>query len=120
MSPSEFRAMKLEESRAPGSSVDTQEPDTGLAGTPSLYTSIEKGGVRKPVSLSLEPSLDDTEGSGPHRLTLFDGHHRAYTAAAINPDMEVPVSFEDNLGFVRTERGRDFTRHVDQKDPWSQ
>lgn len=113
--PASLREDKIEESRAPGSSVDTQEPQAGAS---SLRASVAAHGVREPVSLSLEPDPEDIEGSGPHSMWLFDGHHRVYTAADINPRMEVPVSFEDNLGIVRTENGRDFTRHVDQKDPW--
>jgi hypothetical protein len=112
-----FEDKKLSEAMEPGT-----EDDTYYANSPSgksLRDSIKESGVRHPVSMSLEPDWDDIEGTGPYRMTLFDGHHRAYAAKSIDPSMEVPVTFQDNLGVARLESGGlDFTRNVDQEDPW--
>lgn len=119
MSADSFQRMKVAQSRRPGSENDTQDRVRGNPSVPSLYQSIEREGVQTPVSLSLEPSLDDPEGSGPRSMTLFDGHHRTFSAAQIDPSMEVPVTFEHNLGEVhRKGGGRDLTMDVDQESPW--
>ena len=52
-----------------------------------LDESISQNGVRTPLDVVLHP-----DGS----MLLADGHHRAITAAALDPDMEVPVEVMKN------------------------
>jgi len=51
---------------------------------PPLYEDIAKHGVQSPVTLVRDPS---------GRNELFNGHHRVYSAADMNPDMLVPVNW---------------------------
>lgn len=54
----------------------------------SLYESIQKKGVQKPVNLSL--FIDD---NGDYEPMINDGHHRISAANDINPNMYVPVEY---------------------------
>ena len=54
----------------------------------SLYDSIKREGVKKPVELIPNPSY---KKSGVH---LAEGHHRVAAAADINPDMLIPVQHD--------------------------
>jgi hypothetical protein len=89
---SRVRERKLIEAHMDGSSVTphvTKEREQARwAGKPSMAQSIQAEGVRKPVDLALNP-----DGK-----TVFDGHHRMYTAADVNPSMEVPVAWHDLRG----------------------
>jgi hypothetical protein len=86
---SRLREMKLEESSAPGSSVSAHwggvQAKARRDGAPSLHDSIREGGVQKPVELAL-----NADGRA-----VWDGHHRMYTAADVNPSMEVPVVWHE-------------------------
>lgn len=59
----------------------SQSIDRGVA------DSVAQEGVREPVTVGME-----RDGS----VTMLDGHHRLATALAINPDMRVPVDFDDS------------------------
>lgn len=68
-------------------------------GQPPLRSDIEESGrVKKPVALSArfmrEPTKDEN-GSWVVRnmFIVDDGHHRVFTAADIDPTMEIPVSY---------------------------
>lgn len=115
--------VKLGESKAPGTHEDTW--DRGRAG-PSLHESIAAEGVKEPVTMTYDREDWRTQ-SGPRRLMLNDGHHRAFAAADINPDMEIPVTydfptidteFNGPLGELRDTLWNDRTRNPDQTDPW--
>lgn len=56
----------------------------------SLYESIERGGVQKPISLG------QTIGS-QGKPEIVGGHHRLAAASAINPDQFVPVLHFNNI-----------------------
>lgn len=60
--------------------------ETGLLrypGDASFRESIRREGVKEPVQIELEGDQD----------TLIEGHHRVFTAADIDPTMEIPVSY---------------------------
>lgn len=57
---------------------------SGLAGA------IQDEGLKYPVSVAHYPETGET--------VLEDGHHRLITAAAINPDMPVPVAVRSQSG----------------------
>lgn len=55
----------------------------------NLYESIQKKGIQKPVELYL--SKED----GKFQPEILDGNHRTAVANDINPNMYVPVSYND-------------------------
>jgi hypothetical protein len=67
-------------------------PETGthgfhaFDGEETLYNSVKKHGVKNPVEISY---------SGDKEM-LTDGHHRVAAAYDINPQMFIPVTYEDN------------------------
>ena len=89
-----MRALKLRESAAPGSAVKAHpgrdQYKARQAGVGSMRDSIASEGVKDPIPVRI---WQDT--SAPD---VFDGHHRMYTAADLDPGMEVPVSWEDHRG----------------------
>ena len=97
----DIRALKLRESSSPGSAVKAhpgrEQYIARREGVGSMRDSIASGGVREPVPVRI---WQDT--SAPD---LFDGHHRVYTAADIDPAMEVPVTWEDHRGPVGARLG---------------
>lgn len=119
-------ARKIGESRKVGSEDNAWRPQgTGR----SLYKSIEAEGVHEPVSLSMEHTDwnkdDKRDISGPLKMHLYDGNHRAEVANAVNTDMEVPVTYKwpdidttykGPLG--GTPNWTDQTRLPQQDDPW--
>lgn len=74
--------------------------------SPTLYDSIAQEGVKDPVRLV----IDTDSKTGETVTSLFDGHHRAASAAAIskdraaenlpNPNMEVPVTYDGTFRYV--------------------
>jgi hypothetical protein len=75
-------------SRMDAFSVDS--PDT-------LANSIKREGVQNPVTLQVKDlSIFET------RPQVFGGHHRIATAAKINPDMLVPVTYADSFSGAST------------------
>jgi ParB-like chromosome segregation protein Spo0J len=63
--------------------MDDHEEDSATQGM-SLYDSIKKHGVQRPVTVSRY-----SDGS----YELSDGHHRVSSAMDIDPEMEIPVFF---------------------------
>ena len=65
----------------------------------SLYSDIYNNGVLKPVSVSSTGTsqgfhideIEEETGIRPSMGIIEDGHHRIYSAADIDPDMEVPI-----------------------------
>lgn len=77
---------------------DSYDDVHGLADAPdpgseSLYESIAKRGVQKPVSIRLY--ADQSEGKYIPRLT--NGNHRTATAHDIDPEMWIPVTYTDRM-----------------------
>lgn len=67
-----------------------------------LYDDIKDIGVRIPVTITGNP---DGSGFNPE---VMGGHHRIAAAYDINPDMEIPVNYDDNVESawnVESERG---------------
>ena len=89
----DVRSLKLSEATRAGSAVSAhggrEQYKARQAGVGSLRDAILTEGVKKPIAVRISP------GNGPD---VFDGHHRMYTAADINPNMEVPVAWEDHRG----------------------
>lgn len=56
-----------------------------------LYDDIQDIGVRIPVTITGNP---DGSGFNPE---VMGGHHRIAAAYDINPDMEIPVNYDDNV-----------------------
>jgi len=56
-----------------------------VVGSGTLYDSIKRHGVVKPVTLV---GID-----GDTKLILEDGHHRIVSAHDIDPNMEIPVNY---------------------------
>lgn len=90
----DVRALKIREAAAPGSAVKAhpgrEQYIARREGVGSMRDSIASGGVKDPIPVRI---WQDT--SAPD---VFDGHHRMYTAADLDPGMEVPVSWEDHRG----------------------
>lgn len=61
----------------------------------SMYQDIKERGVTTPVPVQINPS--DVEGVSPFILT--NGNHRVQAAARIDPNMLVPVTWEDAPGW---------------------
>jgi hypothetical protein len=59
----------------------------------TLYDSIKREGVRKPVEL--QRNTRDTKFS-KKGYSLSEGHHRVAAAADIDPNMLIPVEHGDN------------------------
>jgi hypothetical protein len=65
----------------------------------SLYRDISNNGVLKPVAVSRTGTsqgfhideIEEETGIRPSMGIIEDGHHRIYSAADIDPDMEVPI-----------------------------
>ena len=92
LDPQRVRDQKLLEGSMRGSSVSAhirmpEFKEARIAGAPSLEDSIRSGGVQQPVETRLAPG---------GTKDVFDGHHRMYTAASINPSLEVPVTWNDD------------------------
>lgn len=64
----------------------------------SMYRDIKERGVTTPVPVQINPS--DIEGISP--FILANGNHRVQAAAHIDPDMLVPVTWEDAPGWDET------------------
>lgn len=112
---------KLGESMKGGSEHDTYYRQ-GVGR--SLRDSIADEGVRNPVEMTHEK-----EGwpapTGPRRLQVSDGHHRVFAAADVNPDMEIPLTYDfPDIDYTHkgalgdTPKWTDRTRNPDQPSPW--
>ena len=67
-----------------------------------LYDDIKDIGVRVPVTITGNPD------GGEFNPEVMGGHHRIAAAYDINPDMEIPVNYDDNVESawnVERERG---------------
>lgn len=80
-------SQKLSESKTGSASSTFFEKKRGQE---SLYESIKKEGVTSPISLKV-----NEQDNGPHWVQINDGHHRVATAHDINPDMWLPVRYDD-------------------------
>jgi hypothetical protein len=76
----------------------------GLHGEDTLYNDIAKRGVKEPVEVNtlrgkgysrVQDSLYRENGYVPSRGMLYNGHHRVYAQADINPKAWVPVKWSD-------------------------
>ena len=57
-------------------------------GEDSLYEAIEKHGVLEPVEIAYSDKHD--------KQMLTNGHHRTVSAHSINPNMFVPIEYDNN------------------------
>jgi len=80
---------KLEQSQMSWENYDSVHglADKPEEGTTSLYDSIKKHGVKTPVELWM---LDDNSPM------VKNGHHRIASANDINPNMYIPVSYDED------------------------
>ena len=80
---------KLEQSQMSWEDYDYAHglADKPEEGTTSLYDSIKKHGVKTPVELW---TLDDNSPM------VKNGHHRIVSANDINPNMYIPVSYDED------------------------
>jgi hypothetical protein len=89
------REQKLREAASPGSAVTAHNVREKFVartqGVGSLRDSIASSGVTEPVHVSL-----GQRWSSRAEPTLDNGHHRVYTAADLDPNMEVPVRWLDH------------------------
>ena len=108
---------KRNESRRAGSHSDTHSDAHGFGsqrGVPSLMESIASHGVRKPVEIQSPHAVaerartgywTDKPGDSPlwgavnpdlssGKPMVVDGHHRVFSAEAVDPNMEVPVRYD--------------------------
>lgn len=74
------------------------ESRTERWGHPPLRPDIEESGrVKKPVALTSrfmrEKDKDGSWGAFRNMFIVEDGHHRVFTAADIDPTMEIPVKY---------------------------
>ncbi len=76
----ESKAGHWEHARTP-LNLSAERPDT-------LFESIEKKGVQDPVSIRFSPN---NEG----KATIIDGNHRIASAYVVDPNMEIPVRYDD-------------------------
>lgn len=126
-SPNEHMARsKVGESLKPGTSDDTwQRRGSGQ----SLRESIAEKGVKNPVEMTVDvdnfPHGPEIPKGDEYRLQVFDGHHRVFAAADVNPDMEVPLNYHfpdidttwrGPLG--DTPKWNDLTRNPGQESAW--
>ena len=80
-------SQKLQESKS-GSAPSTMFPKK--RGKDSLYESIKKEGVTSPVSLTVH-----NQDNGPMWEQINDGHHRVVAAHDIDPEMYIPIRYDD-------------------------
>jgi hypothetical protein len=66
----------------------------------SMYRDIKERGVTTPVPVQINPS--DVEGISP--FILANGNHRVQAAAHIDPNMLVPVTWEEAPGWDETKK----------------
>jgi hypothetical protein len=60
----------------------------------TLSESLDKKGIHTPVELQFNSDFD-TKGHGQPAAVIVNGHHRVVYANEKNPNMEVPVVYED-------------------------
>jgi hypothetical protein len=84
-SDTELRDVKLTESLTDKHRV-FDDPAYDKATGESLYESIQKHGVKKPVTIGI-----DDNGTW-----VSNGHHRIVSANQVNPDMYVPHEYYDH------------------------
>jgi hypothetical protein len=55
----------------------------------TLYEAIQSEGVRVPLHMRFKPEVG--------KPSLRDGHHRVFAADAIDPKMEIPVTWSEDV-----------------------
>lgn len=77
-----FENLSTNKVRSAKNSPEHGSLDELKPGETSLYESIRKEGVRTPINV--------VEGESDKPM-VTEGHHRVFSAADIDPDMEIPV-----------------------------
>lgn len=59
----------------------------------TLYESIRDAGVKKPITIASAPN--DASGTTSHML--YGGHHRLFSAEDIDPNMMIPLRYDNEI-----------------------
>lgn len=77
-------------------------------GYPKLEESVRKEGIQRPVKLLL--------GSGVLKPLIGDGNHRIVAAHDIDPNMEVPVTYDRDYQMNRTSFPKEFFMRTEAEE----